>query len=168
MPNICRLCGAENEFGMYCGACVPTPELRNELNRRDPSKTNMMLLDFRAQNELSGRKASYYCNVDDASWRTAERDPKKGLTMKVMEKIAHAVGIDVETLFNGYLVLRSGKTWNAEKIAGVVGQTKAPKKPRAVHLRPGESQHLLALDCREAEKAGYGHSYGKWRAGVII
>lgn len=45
---------------------------------------------------------------------------------------------------------------------------KKKEKPKTVALRPGENQHLLALDCREAEKAGYGHSYGKWRAGIII
>lgn len=41
-------------------------------------------------------------------------------------------------------------------------KTKAARKA----LRYGDNQKLIAADCRKAMAAGYGHSYGKWRANV--
>lgn len=164
----CRLCNQLNREGMYCAECVPLTELRNDLNRHDPKKTNMMLLDFRAQNGLGIRSAANFANVDKSRWKTAETDPKKGLTRKVMSKIAGAVGIELETLFRGYAEISIGKVGGGGRIIGVIGtgetDPKKAAKPRAVHLPPGVNQHLISMDAREAEKAGYGHSYGRWRA----
>lgn len=171
MTNVCRLCGSTNKFGMYCAMCVPNPQLRRQLNRFDPDKTNMMLLDFRARNGLSYIAAGHAIRSDGSRWRIAEIAPKQGLTGELMQRIADFVGIDMETLFYGYVELHRGNPKTGGKIKRVIGKDNAPaapKKPRTIHLPPGVNQHLIALDCREAEKAGYGHSYGKWRAGVII
>ena len=165
MTKICRLCGAENKFGMYCEKCVENPQLRRQLNQCNPKKTNMMLLDFRAKNGLSYRAAGESVQSDVSRWKTAELYPNKGLTRPVMQRIADFVGIELETLFNGYVELQMGNHKSGGRIKRVIGKDEPPKtvKPRAIPLPPGVSQHLLSMDCREAAKAGYGHSYGLWR-----
>lgn len=47
-------------------------------------------------------------------------------------------------------------------------KAKAAGKNARKTLRYGDNQKLISADCRKAKEAGYGHSYGKWRAGVII
>lgn len=167
----CRLCGDLNNDGMYCATCVPNPQLRRQINASDPDKTNMMLIDFRAKNGLSQRTAGLAIQSDVSRWQIAETAPQQGLTGHIMQRISDFVGIDVETLFYGYVELQMGNSKNGGRIKRVIGKAAAPekpKKPRTVHLPPGVNQHLISLDCREAEKAGYGHHYGWWRAGVII
>lgn len=167
--HVCRLCGKRNREGCYCPDCVPRWQLRKQLNAIDPNTANMILVDFRAKNDMGYPAASHFAGVDKNTWRTAELG--KALTMRVMNKIAEAVEIDVSKLFQGYVHISYSRQTRTRIIKGVLPKSEAINNSRVTkkaNLKPGESQHLLSMDCREAAKAGYGHSYGLWRAGVII
>jgi hypothetical protein len=129
----------------------------------------MVLVDFRAKNDMGYPAASHFAGVDKNTWRTAELG--KALTMRVMNKIAEAVEMDVSKLFQGYVHISYSRQTKTRIVKGVLPKSESIDHnhvTKKVSLKPGESQHLLSVDCRKAKEAGYGHSYGLWRAGVII
>lgn len=167
--HVCRLCGSKNKEGCYCPDCVPRWKLRKQLNSIDPSTANMALVDFRAKNDMGYHSVAHFTGVDKDTWRTAELG--KALTMRTMNKIAEAVEMDVSKLFQGYVQISYSRQTGTRIIKGVLPKAKVVNDSnvtKKINLKPGESQHLLSMDCRKAKEAGYGHSYGKWRAGVII
>lgn len=149
--HICRLCGKKNTFGIYCDKCVPSATLRNALNVIKTRYANMHMVDFRARNGLSLAAAGELSGVHMTIWRDLERNRKARTTKRTAAKIAAALEKAPEVLF-----------------ADMAPPPPPPQEPKYKPLPPGVNQHLIALDCREAEKAGYGHSYGLWRAGIII
>jgi hypothetical protein len=129
----------------------------------------MVLVDFRAKNDMGYPAASHFAGVDKSSWRSAELG--KVLTMRIMKKIAEAIEVDVSRLFQGYTQISYSRQTGTRIIKGIMPKAEAIDHnhvTKKVSLKPGESQHLLSVDCRKAKEAGYGHSYGLWRAGVII
>ncbi len=167
--HVCRLCGRKNREGCYCPDCVPRWQLRKQLNTINPDTANMVLVDFRAKNDMGYPAAAHFAGVDKASWRAAELG--KELTKRLMIKIAEAIEVDVARLFQGYTQISYSRQTGNRIIKGVLPKAEAIDHShitKKTNLKPGESQHLLSMDCRKAKEAGYGHSYGLWRAGVII
>ncbi len=146
--HICRLCRKKNTFGIYCDKCVPNVTLRNALNVIKTRYANMHMVDFRARNGLSLAAAGELSGVHMTTWWNLELRKKARASKRTAAKIAAALEMEPEVLFADMA-------------------PPPPQEPKYKPLQPGVNQHLIAMDCREAEKAGYGHSYRKWRAGVI-
>lgn len=153
---VCRLCGRRTRYKLYCEKCVKSQRLRSSLNHVEPKTANMVIVDFRAKNQMDILKAARLANVDKESWRSAEIDNRKGLSREVMSKIAYLIGYPVESLFNGYIEIGLGRS---KKRIGI-GSSRNSR-----NLLPGENQELLSKEAKIAKDQGY-NSYGKWRAGI--
>ena len=145
--HVCRLCGGKNTFGIYCDKCVPSATLRGALNAIKTRKANMHMVDFRARNGLSVVAAGEVSGTYPSIWRDLEINRKARTTKRTAAKIAKAMDMDPKELFSD-----------------MAPPPPPPPEPKYKPLPPGVNQKLLAQDSREAAKAGYGNSYGLWRA----